>query len=96
VRTYRRTLNPAAPTRSQPGIRRKNAHHSLQIVNNRIIGHTNAVSSCGLDISVGSPAEDFDEFCCLTDAVGVLSLSVSVALAGVLSGRAEDGMFRSL
>jgi hypothetical protein len=53
---------------------------------------TNAVSSCGLEISL---ATIVDDFVCLTDGVGVLSLSFSPFLEGVgltFSGNASDGI----
>lgn len=52
---------------------------------------TNAVSSCGLEISVATVV---DGFVCLADGVGALSLSFSPNLDGVgtFKGKAKEGI----
>jgi hypothetical protein len=58
-------------------------------VNNTL---TNAVSSCGLEISLATIVDGFN---CLMDGVGVLSLSFSPILDGVgltFNGNANEGI----
>lgn len=64
----------------------------------RLKSLTKAVNSCGLDISLGTIEDGFvDEFglFCLTEGVGVLSLSASPNFDGVavtFNGSADEGI----
>lgn len=87
--TYRQTLHRAALEVFQPSPNEpRSMQNHLSGVNRSL---TNAVSSCGLEISFGAIVPSFEGICFLL-ATGVLSLSASEDLdgvAGTLRGCAE-------
>jgi len=51
---------------------------------------TNAVNSCGLEISPGASVGGLEAWTCLKEAVGVLFLSSAFGVEMTFKGRAED------